>query len=49
MWKQNNKTMLLGIIIGGVIGFVIGALVFRNNTAKMNQLIEEIKQLKGKI
>lgn len=40
--------MLLTIGVG-IVGFVVGALVFRNNSAKFNELIEKIKQLEDKI
>lgn len=33
----------------GAAGFIIGALVFRNNSAKFNELIEKIKDLENKI
>lgn len=35
--------MILGLIIGGIAGFVIGALVFRNNTSKFEKIIQELK------
>lgn len=48
-----QATMILYGIIGAVVGFVIGALVFRNNVAAGNELIEDLKQkiedLKNKI
>lgn len=41
--------MILGIIIGGLAGFILGALVYRNNSTKFNELIEKIKNLEDKI
>jgi len=35
--------MVLGLIIGGVVGFVVGALVFRNNSAEAEKLIKKVK------
>ncbi len=40
--------MILTIAVG-IVAFVIGALVFRNNSAKFNELIEKIKDLENKI
>lgn len=36
--------MILGLIIGGVVGFVIGALVFRNNAKQGEQIIDNLKK-----
>lgn len=41
--------MLLHIIIGALGGFILGALVYRNNSAKFDALIEKVKQLEQKI
>ena len=41
--------MILGLIIGGLAGFVLGALVYRNNSAKFDELIQKIKDLEAKI
>ena len=41
--------MITGIIIGALAGFVLGALVYRNNSSKFNELIEKIKKLEEKI
>lgn len=35
--------MLLGILIGGVIGFIAGALVFRNNSVEGEKIVDKVK------
>lgn len=40
--------MLLALI-GLVVGFVIGALVFRNNAAKANSLVEKAKDVRDAV
>lgn len=35
--------MILGLIIGGVVGFILGALVFRNNAKDAEELINKVK------
>ncbi len=44
---------MINILIGLVVGFIAGALVFRNNANKAEALIqkaqEEAKQLKDKV
>lgn len=34
----------IGSIVWGVVGFVIGALVFHNNKAKGDKVVEDLKQ-----
>lgn len=41
--------MILGFILGALAGFILGALVYRNNSSKFNELIEKIKSLESKI
>ncbi len=35
--------MFTGIIIGAVVGFVIGVLVYRNNIALLNKKIADLQ------
>ena len=35
---------MIGFIIGLVVGFVAGALVFRNNAAKAEALVQKAKE-----
>lgn len=41
--------MILGIIIGAVAGFILGALVYRSNNEKADEIIAKIKELESKI
>jgi F0F1-type ATP synthase assembly protein I len=41
--------MIISLIVGLVIGFVAGALVFRNNAAKAEALVQKAKEEAAKI
>ncbi len=36
--------MIIGLIISGVVGFIVGALVFRNNAKKGEEIIDNLKK-----
>ena len=40
---------MIGFIIGLVVGFVAGALVFRNNSAKAEAIVQKAKEEAGKL
>jgi hypothetical protein len=40
--------MITGLIIGGIVGFVIGALVFRNNAKQGEKIIDKLKKTESK-
>ncbi len=40
---------MIGFIIGLVVGFVAGALVFRNNAAKAEALVQKAKEEAAKL
>lgn len=40
---------MIGFIIGLVVGFVAGALVFRNNAAKAEALVQKAKEEAAKV
>jgi len=41
--------LIIAFLVGGVIGFVGGFLVFRNNQAKMNALEAKAKEVAGEV
>ena len=41
--------MILYLLIGGVVGFVVGALVFRNNQKKFDELIAKVQDTLDKL
>ena len=40
---------MINILIGLVVGFVAGALVFRNNAAKAESLVQKAKEEAAKL
>lgn len=40
---------MIGFIIGLVVGFVAGALVFRNNASKAEALVQKAKEEAAKL
>lgn len=35
--------MIVWLVVGGALGFIIGALVFRNNASKMEALVTKLE------